>query len=169
MELKIKELCVRRGIASAYGLAKKSGLKMPTAYRAFANDIRQFTIETLGALCRALDCTPNDIFGVEPLRKMPDADTANDTKSRNATLNNSLQSNAALSNAASDNQTVIDGLPPIDEKNDMWLTTKQIAEYTNRKPRTVSDFYKQGLRRELTTKGSFVKMLDLVEFLKNRK
>jgi hypothetical protein len=36
---------------------------MPTAYRAFANDIKQFTPQTLEALCDALKCSPNDIFG----------------------------------------------------------------------------------------------------------
>ncbi len=85
MELKIRELCDQRGIASAYGLAKKSGLKMPTAYRAFANDIKQFTIETLEALCRSLDCTPNDIFGVESGKRK-----------------------AARGKAASDNESLID-------------------------------------------------------------
>lgn len=63
MDIKIKELCEMHGIESAYRLAKESGLNMPTAYRAFANDIKQFTPETLERLCNALQCTPNDIFG----------------------------------------------------------------------------------------------------------
>lgn len=50
------------GISSAYQLAKRAGLNMPTAYRAFANDIKHFTPETLEKLCNALRCSPNDIF-----------------------------------------------------------------------------------------------------------
>jgi excisionase family DNA binding protein len=64
----IRELCDMRGIKSAYELAKRSKLKMPTAYRAFSNNIKQFTLETLEALCNALDCSPNDIFGVEAVK-----------------------------------------------------------------------------------------------------
>jgi excisionase family DNA binding protein len=64
----IRELCEMRGIKSAYELAKRSKLKMPTAYRAFSNNIKQFTLETLEALCNALDCSPNDIFGVEAVK-----------------------------------------------------------------------------------------------------
>jgi DNA-binding Xre family transcriptional regulator len=68
MELRIKELCAERGIKSAYELAKRSKLKMPTAYRAYSNDVRQFTLETLQALCDALLCEPNDIFGVASVK-----------------------------------------------------------------------------------------------------
>jgi hypothetical protein len=52
---------------------------MPTAYRAFANDIKQFTPQTLKALCDALKCSPNDIFSynepqtVKPQLPKPDA------------------------------------------------------------------------------------------------
>ncbi len=63
MKLQIKEICEAQGIKSAYELAKRTKLNMPTAYRAFANDIKQFTPQTLEALCDALKCSPNDIFG----------------------------------------------------------------------------------------------------------
>jgi excisionase family DNA binding protein len=63
MKLQIKEICEAQGIKSAYELAKRTKLNMPTAYRAFANDIKQFTPQTLKALCDALKCSPNDIFG----------------------------------------------------------------------------------------------------------
>jgi hypothetical protein len=52
---------------------------MPTAYRAFANDIKQFTPQTLKALCDALQTSPNAIFGyVEPqkVERPPVADVA---------------------------------------------------------------------------------------------
>lgn len=79
MELQIKEICEAQGIKSAYELAKRTKLNMPTAYRAFANDIKQFTPQTLKALCDALKCSPNDVFGynepqtVKPQMPKPDA------------------------------------------------------------------------------------------------
>ncbi len=79
MKLRIKEICEAQGIKSAYELAKLTKLNMPTAYRAFANDIKQFTPQTLKALCDALKCSPDDIFGfdepqtVKPQLPKPDA------------------------------------------------------------------------------------------------
>jgi DNA-binding Xre family transcriptional regulator len=79
MKLRIKEICAAQGIKSAYELAKRTKLNMPTAYRAFANDIKQFTPQTLQALCDALKCSPNDIFDynepqtVKPQMPKPDA------------------------------------------------------------------------------------------------
>jgi DNA-binding Xre family transcriptional regulator len=70
MKLQIKEICEAQGIKSAYELAKRTKLKMPTAYRAFANDIKQFTPQTLKALCDALKCSPNDIFGYDEPQKV---------------------------------------------------------------------------------------------------
>lgn len=66
MKIRIKELCDTKEIKSAYRLAQVANLTMPTAYRAFADDIKQFTPETLERLCNALECTPNDIFGYAP-------------------------------------------------------------------------------------------------------
>ncbi len=68
MKLQIKKICEAQGIKSAYELAKRTKLNMPTAYRAFANDIKQFTPQTLKALCDALDCKPNHIFGYDELQ-----------------------------------------------------------------------------------------------------
>lgn len=65
MKIRIRELCDGQNITSAYQLAKAAKLTMPTAYRAFADDIKQFTPETLERLCKALECSPNDIFGYE--------------------------------------------------------------------------------------------------------
>jgi putative transcriptional regulator len=75
MKIRIKELCEMHGIESAYRLAKESGLNMPTAYRAFADDIKHFTPDTLEKLCKALQCTPNDIFGYAPQAKKPESKT----------------------------------------------------------------------------------------------
>jgi excisionase family DNA binding protein len=70
MKIQIKEICEGRGISSAYALAKLTKLNMPTAYRAFANDIKQFTPQTLNALCDGLSCEPNDIFGYNKPQKV---------------------------------------------------------------------------------------------------
>ncbi len=70
MKLQIKEICEAQGIKSAYELAKRTKLNMPTAYRAFANDIKQFTPQTLKALCDALKCSPNNIFGYNEPQKV---------------------------------------------------------------------------------------------------
>ncbi len=73
MKIKIKELCEAKGINTAYQLAKLAELPMPTAYRAFADDIKHFTPETLEKLYKALECSPNDIFGydVAPVADKP--------------------------------------------------------------------------------------------------
>ena len=63
MNVQIKELCDARNIKSAYRLAQLAELTMPTAYRAFENDIKQFTPETLEKLCTALECTRIDVLG----------------------------------------------------------------------------------------------------------
>jgi DNA-binding Xre family transcriptional regulator len=70
MKLQIKEICEAQGIKSAYELAKRTKLNMPTAYRAFANDIKQFTPQTLKALCDALKCSPSDVFGYNEPQKV---------------------------------------------------------------------------------------------------
>jgi DNA-binding Xre family transcriptional regulator len=81
MKLQIKEICEAQGIKSAYELAKLTKLNMPTAYRAFANDIKQFTPQTLQALCDALRTSPNDIFGYdEPQTVKPQSVKANAEK-----------------------------------------------------------------------------------------
>ncbi len=80
MKLQIKEICEAQGIKSAYELAKRTKLNMPTAYRAFANDIKQFTPQTLKALCDALKCSPNDIFGYDELQTLKPQTVKVDTK-----------------------------------------------------------------------------------------
>ncbi len=80
MKLQIKEICEAQGIKSAYELAKRTKLNMPTAYRAFANDIKQFTPQTLKALCDALKCSPNDIFGYNEPQKVKRPSVPRDTQ-----------------------------------------------------------------------------------------
>ncbi len=80
MKLQIKEICEAQGIKSAYELAKRTKLNMPTAYRAFANDIKQFTPQTLKALCDALKCSPDDIFGYNEPQKVKRPSVPRDTQ-----------------------------------------------------------------------------------------
>ena len=62
LKIQINERCKAQGIKTAYQLQKKAGLTPPTAYRAFNNDVKQFTIETLEKLCTALECAPSDLL-----------------------------------------------------------------------------------------------------------
>lgn len=62
LSIQINARCKALGITTAYQLQKKASLTPPTAYRAFNDDVKQFTIETLEKLCAALECTPNDIL-----------------------------------------------------------------------------------------------------------
>jgi DNA-binding Xre family transcriptional regulator len=114
MRLKIRELCEKRGIKSAYELSIKANrLNMTTAYRAFNNDVKQFTLATLEALCSALKCTPSDIFGVEVAAKLPEPKIL-------------IPSNLVM----------VEG--------EKYLSTKEVAERLGRKPRTIIDLFKSG-------------------------
>lgn len=62
IEIRIRERCELRGITNAYQLQKVACLTPPTAYRAFNNNIKHLTMETLDKLCVALDCQPHMIF-----------------------------------------------------------------------------------------------------------
>ncbi|MGA9994939.1 MAG: helix-turn-helix transcriptional regulator [Pyrinomonadaceae bacterium] len=62
LKIRINERCKAQGITTAYQLQKKANLTPPTASRAFNNEVKQFTIETLEKLCAALGCTPNEIL-----------------------------------------------------------------------------------------------------------
>jgi DNA-binding Xre family transcriptional regulator len=125
MKLQIKEICEAQGIKSAYELAKRTKLNMPTAYRAFANDIKQFTPQTLKALCDALKCSPNDIFGynepqtVKPQLPKPDA-------RKPAKQPQTLETTA--SDKRMTTEQVAQRLEPIAGK---ILSTKRVTEYIN--------------------------------------
>jgi hypothetical protein len=98
---------------------------MPTAYRAFANDIKQFTPQTLKALCDALKCSPNDIFGynepqtVKPQLPKPDA-------GKPAEQPQTLETTA--SDKRMTTEQVAQRLKPIAGK---VLSTKRVTEYIN--------------------------------------
>ncbi len=163
----IRQIAEKNGITTAYQLQKLLGIQPSMAAKWYRNDLKMIGFDSLNVLCKAFNCSPSDLIVYTP---DAGADTPNDTKASNVMLGNSLQSITALSSTESDNETLMDGLPALEDESDRWLSTKQVAEYTGRKVRTVSDFYnKEGLRREITAGGSFVQYSVLVEFLKNRK
>jgi hypothetical protein len=98
---------------------------MPTAYRAFANDIKQFTPQTLKALCDALKCSPDDIFGynepqtVKPQLLEPDA-------GKPAKPPQTLETTASAKRMTT--EQVAQRLEPIAKK---ILSKKRITEYIN--------------------------------------
>jgi DNA-binding Xre family transcriptional regulator len=62
IKMRIRERCNTLGIVNASQLADKAKLTAPTAYRAYNNNIKQLTIETLEKLCNALSCGPGDLL-----------------------------------------------------------------------------------------------------------
>ncbi len=123
MKLQIKEICEAQGIKSAYELAKRTKLNMPTAYRAFANDIKQFTPQTLKALCDALKCSPNDIFGYNEPQKVKRPLVPRDTQ-KPAT--NSETPKTMLSAKGMTTEQVAKRLAPIAGK---ILSNRRILDY----------------------------------------
>jgi DNA-binding Xre family transcriptional regulator len=123
MKLQIKEICEAQGIKSAYELAKRTKLNMPTAYRAFANDIKQFTPQTLKALCDALKCSPNDIFGYNEPQKVKRPLVPRDTQKP---ASNSETPKTMLSAKGMTTEQVAKRLAPIAEK---ILSNRRILDY----------------------------------------
>ncbi len=123
MKLQIKEICEAQGIKSAYELAKRTKLNMPTAYRAFANDIKQFTPQTLKALCDALKCSPDDIFGYNAPQKAKRPLVPRDTQ-KPATKPET--SKTMVSAKGMTTEQVAERLAPIAEK---ILSPRRILDY----------------------------------------
>jgi DNA-binding Xre family transcriptional regulator len=168
IKVKIKEIAEKNGVTTAYQLQKKLGIQPSLAAKWYRNDLKMIGIESLNSLCAAFVCLPSDILiyvaDVEPAQ-------ISNTESSNVKPSNAESSNTKLSNSKSSipDYSNISELPTLDDENDMWLSTKDVGESTNRDERTVRDFYKQGLTRTPTkNKGSFVKLSDLTAFWKSR-
>lgn len=65
IKVKIKEIAQSKGIKNPYQLQKKAHLSPTNARNLFNNEITLISIETLGKLCEALDCEPNDLFHIQ--------------------------------------------------------------------------------------------------------
>lgn len=61
MKLDIKPQVDRMGI-SCYELAKRTNMSYPAVHAIYKSKRTSVQLSTLEALCRALDCTPNDIL-----------------------------------------------------------------------------------------------------------
>ncbi len=168
IKVKIKEIAERNGITTAYQLQKKLGIQPSLAAKWYRNDLKMIGIESLNSLCAAFVCLPSDILiyvADEDVAQISNAEPSNvkpsNAESSNTKLNNSKSSIPDYSN--------ISELSVLDDENDMWLSTKDVGEFTNRDERTARDFYKQGLIRKKTkSKGSFVKLSDLTVFWNSR-
>jgi excisionase family DNA binding protein len=148
MKLQIKEICEAQGIKSAYELAKRTKLNMPTAYRAFANDIKQFTPQTLKALCDALDCKPNHIFGYDELQTLKPQTVKIDAEKPASTPKK----------------------PQTTVSMEGMLSTAEVAERLGLSRKRVNDYIIDGNLK--ATKGkqnhNFVSEADLEKFIENR-
>ncbi len=63
--INIRQVAESRGINNPYQLQKKADLSPSNAAKLFNNNIVQISVETLGKLCKALDCEPNDLFHIQ--------------------------------------------------------------------------------------------------------
>lgn len=62
IKINIREVAESNGIKKPYQLQKKANLTPSNAINLFNNDIKLISIETLGKLCEAFSCEPNDLF-----------------------------------------------------------------------------------------------------------
>nr|WP_024835475.1 helix-turn-helix transcriptional regulator [Clostridium sp. 12(A)] len=61
MRLHIKEKLAEKGM-TRYELAKRIGVTYPTITAIYNGDSTSIKLETLEALCKELECTPNEII-----------------------------------------------------------------------------------------------------------
>lgn len=60
--LKIREMAERRGITTAYQLQKALNTLPGTAARLWRGQMSMIGLETIDALCEALECEPADLI-----------------------------------------------------------------------------------------------------------
>ena len=64
IKLNVKKIAKDRGVRTAYQLQKRAGLSPSNASRLYNDNVKQISLDTLGRLCKALDCEPGDLFRV---------------------------------------------------------------------------------------------------------
>lgn len=57
IQVRIREVCQEKGITTAYQLQKIAGLGSTTAARLYSNEITGITLDALGKVCAALNCS----------------------------------------------------------------------------------------------------------------
>jgi DNA-binding Xre family transcriptional regulator len=173
IKVNIKEIAEKNKCYTAYKLQKTLGIQPSLAAKWYRNDLKMIGIESLNTLCAAFKCLPSDILiyvADEDVAQISNTESSK-AQSSNAESSNVESSNTKLNNSKSSipDYSNIPDLPALDDESDMWLSTKDVGEFTNRDERTARDFYKQGLTRTKTkNKGSFVKLSDLTLFWKSR-
>ena len=60
--LNVRAIAIKRGIKTPYQLTKATGLSPSNASKLFNGSSLMISLDTLGKLCEALNCTPNDIL-----------------------------------------------------------------------------------------------------------
>lgn len=66
IEIRIKEIAKDRGIKNAHRLQLAAELSPAVASRFWKREIEKISMETLGRLCKALECQPGDLFVFVP-------------------------------------------------------------------------------------------------------
>jgi DNA-binding Xre family transcriptional regulator len=62
IELRIRETAEANGITTAYQLQKRMNIPPGTAARLWRGEMRMIGLDTIDALCEALDCEPADLI-----------------------------------------------------------------------------------------------------------
>ena len=62
VELRIQEVAMKRGITTAYQLQKALESHPAMAARLWKGDMDRIGLQTVDALCEALDCEPGDLI-----------------------------------------------------------------------------------------------------------
>ena len=65
VKLNVMALLEKRG-KTKYWLYKQLGISGQNANRLLYNETRSIRYSTIEALCQILECTPNDLFVIEP-------------------------------------------------------------------------------------------------------
>ena len=69
MKTRINELCRAANVTTAYQLQKLCQLSPSQAARLYNDKVEAISLSVLETLCKALKCTPNDIFGHAPKKE----------------------------------------------------------------------------------------------------
>ncbi len=62
LKFNLKRVFALRGIDKGYAFLIKNGFLRATAYQLAANQVQSLKIKHIETICRALNCTPNDLF-----------------------------------------------------------------------------------------------------------
>lgn len=71
IEIRIKEIAKERGIQNAHRLQLAAELSPAVASRFWKSKIEKISMETLGRLCKALECQPGDLLVFVPAETRP--------------------------------------------------------------------------------------------------